>query len=938
MVQELGGQIKEDQNISYKSARYQVVIFDNTRDTGKYLIDNYPELSSGISHVQKSGKNILLRTMKGQLYSFGKDLERILDSEKESSTFLGFCDSTGYYAKTNQGIQILDFANQLIKEYHHQEIKSFKIICPTKCGTMIATNSTQDIKNIWFLGTRGKSKVPPFELHQGHPRLIDAERLMSSQYQAFNDSKIYLINDGIYINEDPRDVYTQSGTSYTRTNDIHISNVGNIYVANQRGITIIKPKDPLFNRLHFDEDKGNSVRGIIYNKDIRLFQNKTQEFLSSPSGKYDLSFLKKGDLNKLAIGHYQDPSNPNLLWTTNWSGNRFRLINLENRTVHFGDQSIRLTPPKVIHRSKTDQRIYLAGTGGIFRSEGSDHNLVRVDLSQYGLDSNQLDINQIKEYDNHLIMASHAGIIAFDPTSNSVNSEFHWPSFSEYKLNCIHYDEKENTLFLGTRFNGLIKYDLLNGDTLFINKNNSLADNWIHDLIPDSLGRLWMPTNKFLYCIDPDNLNVAQFTPKENISHAEFNQFGSYKDPSTGIIYLGSLNGYTYFKPEDFTKDTNQKSKIRIQKVDILDSKGRQYSIQVNGDPDFVLDMNDDQMFFEIQLMNNEYINADLHKYYFKVQGIDEKWKVGQGNTITIGKVPYGEWVLQIQANVSSPLSSSEVLDLPMSYPKPLYKTLGFALGCLIMALGLVFFLNWLYYRNVSLRNEQLEKQVQERTKELSESNEIKSKLFAILAHDLRNPLASLSDIPAKVKWLVSKGRLEEIDILADQTKGKLSAIENNLNNLFVWALAEMGELPNHPEKLSIRHEIEQILEIYSTQISKKQLTHSIDFSVIDQVFVDSTILQTIFRNVLSNAIKFSDHGSNLSFTKIDETAERVSIGVLNTGQDLLIEERTKQEDKSGTGIGLKISNDMAQMADIHLELSSVRKGMVQVLINMPKS
>ena len=206
--------------------------------------------------------------------------------------------------------------------------------------------------------------------------------------------------------------------------------------------------------------------------------------------------------------------------------------------------------------------------------------------------------------------------------------------------------------------------------------------------------------------------------------------------------------------------------------------------------------------------------------------------------------------------------------------------------------------------------------------------NEDKNKLFAILAHDLRNPIASLSNLSQKVKFLTEEGRLDELDTLAQNTDSKLRALNDNLNNILLWAITESNLVGVNPEKVSLQHEVNKINELYADAIKQKDIIIHNKLPSAEFVYTDLKVLQTILRNLINNAIKFSHSGGAIEFAVVREQAGlelRISdngIGLHDTDKGQIESNTALRKKAQGTGIGLKISSELA--AKVNLDLSLV--------------
>lgn len=206
--------------------------------------------------------------------------------------------------------------------------------------------------------------------------------------------------------------------------------------------------------------------------------------------------------------------------------------------------------------------------------------------------------------------------------------------------------------------------------------------------------------------------------------------------------------------------------------------------------------------------------------------------------------------------------------------------------------------------------------------------NEEKNKVFAILAHDLRNPISSLRNLSRKVKFLAENDRLDELDQIEEQTNRKLSALNDNLNNILLWAISESNLLKLNMKVLNLGEEISKLIELYNSELLLKNITVINRVSNSNFIYSDPKVVQTIVRNLLSNAIKFSyDHSSIL--LEVTKGEECVHFQIVDNGVGLELnnsvgtkELRSLRKQLKGSGIGLKICYELAKKSGIDLKLT----------------
>lgn len=250
----------------------------------------------------------------------------------------------------------------------------------------------------------------------------------------------------------------------------------------------------------------------------------------------------------------------------------------------------------------------------------------------------------------------------------------------------------------------------------------------------------------------------------------------------------------------------------------------------------------------------------------------------------------------------------------------------------------------------ISTQNERLEKIVESRTKSLrkmvkslEEANTDKSRLFSIIAHDLRSPfnslisLYSLNDLD-----LLS---LEEVKMLLNDSRKSFDHIHNTLNNLLYWAQSQLKGISTAPSRFSMRVLTNDLMLVYQPLIKRKNITTEMIITDEQDVYADLNQINLVMRNLIDNAIKFTPSGGHIllkmwgneNFVYIDvcnPVAGVLNIDRLAEGSDLQPSYGTSNE--RGVGLGLQLCRDFVEKNNGVLKASK-EEGCVVLRFNLPK-
>jgi len=153
------------------------------------------------------------------------------------------------------------------------------------------------------------------------------------------------------------------------------------------------------------------------------------------------------------------------------------------------------------------------------------------------------------------------------------------------------------------------------------------------------------------------------------------------------------------------------------------------------------------------------------------------------------------------------------------------------------------------------------EAELQNKNEELTKVNADKDRFMSILAHDLKSPF---NTILGYLDLLSENIREYDIDKIEKQIAIINSSAQNTyflMEDILLWARSKSGKIPFEPKELNLNTICKDIIEILTPNASTKSIT--INHNVPDDVvaFADADMLKTILRNLISNAIKFTQRG-----------------------------------------------------------------------------
>ena len=252
------------------------------------------------------------------------------------------------------------------------------------------------------------------------------------------------------------------------------------------------------------------------------------------------------------------------------------------------------------------------------------------------------------------------------------------------------------------------------------------------------------------------------------------------------------------------------------------------------------------------------------------------------------------------------------------------------------------------HYRRIKHKNSQLANQniqINTQKDELQNLNTVKDRLFSIISHDLRSPLSAL-----KTYHIMSENDTMAIDKkekYKTKTWQAINSMTDMLDNLLIWANAQIKGGSADIKSFSLRESVGDTISEVKAQSDKKNISiiNKVD---IDQVNTDNSIISIAVRNLLTNAIKFSNPGdtviisSTVQNNKLMLSVEDNGIGMtpekiqeLNAND---IESALGTAGEMGSGMGLFLIKELLDKIDGKLSVQSESGVYSRFTIEVPLS
>lgn len=252
------------------------------------------------------------------------------------------------------------------------------------------------------------------------------------------------------------------------------------------------------------------------------------------------------------------------------------------------------------------------------------------------------------------------------------------------------------------------------------------------------------------------------------------------------------------------------------------------------------------------------------------------------------------------------------------------------------------------------LKNKEIEdmnKLLDEKSKHFEELNSTKDKFFSIIAHDLKNPLSAFYRLTETLYESYNEFSEEERLSLLNDMRNSSKNVFDLLQNLLTWSRSQRNKIQINPVEVDMRFVVENIYQIFKQIADSKKIDLIIYCDRDVKLNIDVNILQTIIRNLVSNALKFTPEGGRVEI-RAEKDNSNIIVYVQDTGvgipndklPELFKVDKTYTtpgtNNETGTGLGLIICKEFIDKVGGKVDvLSEPEKGTTfRIILPIDKS
>ncbi len=491
--------------------------------------------------------------------------------------------------------------------------------------------------------------------------------------------------------------------------------------------------------------------------------------------------------------------------------------------------------------------------------------------------------------------------------------------------------DESGVLWIGTQGGGLCRLEQLDASSssaVFecFSESDGLPSRVVSGIQPElDSNALWLSTNYGLSRFEPATGTIRNYEASHGLQSNEFN-FGAHFRSDDGTMYFGGVEGYNGFQPDSIIRQTAGPPVVLTsflkygQPVD-LDRPLQDLS-------SVALDYRDHVFSFEFAAL--DFTASDRNRYAYRLEGLTEGWidwiDLGTHRRVTFTDLDPGSYTLQIKAANHDGIWNEEAVSLDLVIAPPVWRTWWayslYALALVAAGIWLLASTRRKQQRQIALR------EAREAAQAAEAASRVKGDFLAHMSHEIRTPMSGIIGM-TELLLLSDLGVRQREQLETIRASG--DALLEILNDILDFSKIESLKLELEQAPFDLRGLIEEALSLVAPIAADKELAlgYWMEDNTPETVIGDSVRTRQVLMNLLSNGVKFTEHGGVFIEVSAQVTApdrHEIQFSIRDSGIGIppdrlrAIFQPFSQVDASttrrygGTGLGLAICNRLSEL------------------------
>jgi len=561
---------------------------------------------------------------------------------------------------------------------------------------------------------------------------------------------------------------------------------------------------------------------------------------------------------------------------------------------------------------------------------------------------------------NNLWLVTHHGAYIIDVNTRKIIKRYYIEN-APYSANnlCSYCITSDSDIWFGTRGGGVNR---LSKDGSYVNfeEKDGLLGKTVFGILEDSFSKdIWFSTNDGLYYYDHKSKKINKSLINTLNLCGAFYVRACYKT-SKGEMLFGGTNGFIMFTPSKI-KYNNQKPKVFFTDLLINDKiiipnaensplKKDISTLSYTEDNENRIVLSHKQSNIEICVSTNSYLQAEKNQYAYRMLGLSDKWNIlPQGQeAIQFFNLPAGEYIFEVKAANNDGLWGDDVSALYFEVTPSPFLSVWAYLVYIILLLYIAYFI-WRYFTNKKIFKTRLEmEQIKEQN--MKKLTQARINFFTNISHDLKTPLTLVVDPLKQLKERLPEDK--SLNAYVNLIEKNVTRIQRTISQLLQFREIESQKITQNQQPGDLVKYIDNIFSLFELYANKKGIETDIN-SQFESLYTkfDHDIIEKIFTNLFSNAIKYTSENGYVGVKIYEATAEDIaglthsslsaenikyiSATITNTGAEIPDDKKEiifesfnrlashRPDFEESTGLGLAIVKELVESLEGKITLNS---------------